>query len=94
MTLFVILLLLNIFIGTDFAPAVDSPIRRKLIHRNYYWYTKEKEERIQNRSLPLAVDHLPPQSALCVILHKTSSCDEIIQALKRYEEYVHTEKFI
>uniref|UniRef100_A0A915Q429 Uncharacterized protein n=1 Tax=Setaria digitata TaxID=48799 RepID=A0A915Q429_9BILA len=44
-----------------------ATLERRLIHRNYYWYTKGKEERLRNGSTPFGFDHLPPQTVLCVI---------------------------
>ncbi|VDM20583.1 unnamed protein product [Wuchereria bancrofti] len=68
-------------------------MENQLIHRNYYWYTKGKEERLQNGSTPFGFDHLPPQTVLCVILHKVISCDAVMEALKHYKEYIHTDEF-
>uniref|UniRef100_A0A8R1TK93 Uncharacterized protein n=1 Tax=Onchocerca volvulus TaxID=6282 RepID=A0A8R1TK93_ONCVO len=90
---FVIFLLLNIFIGVNFTAIAETEIEKRLIHRNYYWYTKGKEERQQNGLTPFDFDHLPAQTVLCVILHKTISCDEVMKALKHYKEYQHTDQF-
>uniref|UniRef100_A0A0R3RJV1 Ig-like domain-containing protein n=1 Tax=Elaeophora elaphi TaxID=1147741 RepID=A0A0R3RJV1_9BILA len=102
-SLFVILLMLNIFIGADFIPVAKfrveceyqscATIEDRLVHRNFYWYTKGREERLQNGSTPFGFDHLPSQTVLCVILHKTMSCNEVMEALKNYREYVHTDEF-
>ncbi|KAM3719750.1 Larval cuticle protein [Dirofilaria immitis] len=88
---FVIFLILNIFIGINFT-AIDVSERR-LIHRNFYWYTMGKEERRRSGSTPFGFDHLPSQTVLCVILHKTVECDKVIEALKHYKEYNHTDQF-
>lgn len=45
-----------------------ATLEDRLIHRNYYWYTKGKEERIQNGSIPFGFDHLPAQSVLCMVI--------------------------
>uniref|UniRef100_A0AAF5PWR1 Uncharacterized protein n=1 Tax=Wuchereria bancrofti TaxID=6293 RepID=A0AAF5PWR1_WUCBA len=90
---FVIFLILNIFIGANFTALAKLSMENQLIHRNYYWYTKGKEERLQNGSTPFGFDHLPPQTVLCVILHKVISCDAVMEALKHYKEYIHTDEF-
>ncbi|VDN05466.1 unnamed protein product [Thelazia callipaeda] len=75
-------------------PITALSLEKTLIQRNYYWYTKDKAQRLQNQSVPFGFDHLPPQSVLCLILQKTLNCDKVIKALKRYKEYVHTDRFI
>ncbi|KAK6103359.1 hypothetical protein QQG55_12185 [Brugia pahangi] len=64
---FVIFLVLNIFIGANFTALAELSMESRLIHRNYYWYIKGREERLQNGSTPFGFDHLPPQTVLCVV---------------------------
>lgn len=43
-------------------------MQNQLILRNYYWYLKGREERLRNRSMPFALDHLPPRKVLCAVI--------------------------
>ncbi|EJD75114.1 hypothetical protein LOAG_17674 [Loa loa] len=67
---FVILLMLIIFTEVNSRPASKSTMESRLIQRNFYWYTKGKEERLQNKLAPFGFDHLPPQTVLCVASKK------------------------
>lgn len=45
-----------------------ATLESRLIQRNFYWYTKGKEERLQNKSTPFGFDHLPSQTVLCLVI--------------------------